>query len=237
MLYIRSILFHICFYLATIILGTFFLWVMILPRDYAWAVMYHGYFKTIALLEKYILGLTYEVEGQENIPKQGAYIIAMKHQSAYETMKLFHLFGDVRIIYKRQLSWIPIWGWYMMKMGMISVDRGAKGAMQSLINNATPVIEQGKSIAIYPQGTRVSIHDTPETRPYKYGIMKLYGHFQVPILPVAMNSGKFWPRQSLWIKPGVVKFKILPTIPKSQNQQEAFQFLQEIIEVESKKLL
>ena len=208
-----------------------------MPRKWAWTCLFYCYFNLIPPLEKYILGLTYEVKGQENIPTKGPYIVAMKHQSAYETLKIFHLFGDIRIIYKRQLKWLPIWGWYIQKAGMISVDRGGKGAMKSILQNAAPVVAAGHSILIYPQGTRVSINDTVKNKPYKQGAMRLYDHFKIPIVPVAMNSGKFWPRKSFIIKPGVVTFNILPPIPAGLPAKEAHQKMQDILESESNKLL
>lgn len=237
MIYIRSTLFHLTFLIVTLVLCVFFLWTLILPRKWAWTILYYGYFRVIGILEKYILGLTYEVEGIENIPQKGPYIVAMKHQSAYETLKIFHLFGDIRIIFKRQLKWLPIWGWYITKVGMISVDRGKKGAMKSILQNAAPVIASGHSILIYPQGTRVRTDATIEERPYKHGVIRLYEHFHIPILPVAMNAGKFWPKHSFLIKSGTVRFKILPPIPAGIAPQDAFIQMRDILESESKKLL
>jgi 1-acyl-sn-glycerol-3-phosphate acyltransferase len=162
----------------------------------------------------------------------------MKHQSMYETLKIFHLFGDVRILLKKELTWLPLWGWYTQKLGMISVDRGkGKTAIQSILKNAKPIVEDGVPILIYPQGTRVSIHDTIETRPYKQGAIRLYEHFDIPIVPVAMNAGQFWPKRSFLIQSGVVTFKILPTIAPGQNLDEVLKTLQGTIEKESQKLL
>lgn len=237
MIYVRSALFHLLFLGMTFVLCIFYLWVLILPRRWAWTVLYYGYFRLISVLEKYILGLTYKVEGLENLPDKGPYIVAMKHQSAYETLKIFDLFGDIRIILKRELMWLPIWGWYVWKIGMIPVDRGKKGAMQSVLTNAEPMINQGHSILIYPQGTRVSIHDTPETRPYKHGVARIYDYFKVPIVPVAMNAGVFWPRKNFLIKPGAVTFKILPPIPAGLPTDKAHAMMQDAIETESQKLL
>jgi 1-acyl-sn-glycerol-3-phosphate acyltransferase len=220
----------------TLILCVFYLWTLLLPRKWAWTVLYHGYFRLIGALEKYILGLTYEIEGVDNIPDNGPYIVAMKHQSAYETLKIFNLFGDIRIILKRQLMWLPIWGWYVWKVGMIPVDRGKKGAMKSILNNASPFIANGNSILIYPQGTRVSINTTVKERPYKQGAIRLYDHFQIPIVPVAINAGKYWPRKSFLIKSGTVTFKILPPIPTGLPADEAHKKMQDLIESESKRL-
>ena len=211
---------------------------MLLPRKWAFAILYHVYFKSVHWCEKHIIGLDFVVIGKENIPKNGSYIIAMKHQSVYETLKMFHIFGDTRILLKKQLAWIPFWGWYALKVGMISVDRGrGREAVQSILINAAPVVDSGVPILIYPQGTRVSIKDTVKDKPYKYGAIRMYEHFNIPILPVAMNSGKFWPRHSFIIKPGTVTFKILPIIEAGHDVDEAHQRMQNVIESESIKLL
>ena len=237
MIYIRSTLFHTVFILMSIIMCLSLLWTLVLSRKWAWTVLYYCYFKLAGVLEKYILGLTYEVEGKEHIPAKGPYIVAMKHQSTYETLKMFHLFGDIRIILKRQLLWLPLWGWYAWKAGMIPVDRGKRGAIKSILENAAPVIAQGHSILIYPQGPRVAVDATVKERPYKWGAVRLYEHFHIPIIPVAMNAGKFWPRKSFLIKGGKVKFKILPPIPVGLPPEEAYKRMQDVIETESKKLL
>ncbi len=238
MIFIRSLIFQILFYTMNLVLCVGLLWCLLLPRDWAFKILYHCYFRPIGWLEYIVLGLKFEVIGAENIPKSGSYIIAMKHQSAYETLKMFHIFGDTRIMLKKQLAWIPMWGWYALKVGMIKVDRGrGKIAVQSILKNAEPVIKEGIPILIYPQGTRVSINDTVKTRPYKQGVMRLYEHFDIPILPVAMNSGKFWRRHKFVIKPGTVTFKIMPPIVPGLPPEEAQKKMVDMIESESIKLL
>jgi len=196
------------------------------------------YFQIIHILEKYILGLDYKVIGLENLPKNGAYIIAMKHQSIYETFKIFMVFGYIAIIMKRELGWIPFWGWYARKTKMIFVNRGAGGAaVKSLLENAKPIINENRPILIYPQGTRVSIHETTKDRPYKQGSIRLYEHYNLPIVPVAMNSGKFWPKRSYIKHPGIVTFKIMPAIPAGLPPKEALERMRDTIEIESQKLL
>jgi 1-acyl-sn-glycerol-3-phosphate acyltransferase len=235
---IRSILFNILFFAANIICCVGLLWIMVLPRRWAFKFLYYGYFGVIYQIEKFILGLDYEVIGREHIPTDGSYVIAMKHQSAYETLKMFHIFGDCRIILKRELTYLPLWGWYAAKIGMIAVDRGARGkAVQSIITNSKPVIDAGVPIMIYPQGTRVDMTDTIEDKPYKQGAIRLYENFDIPILPVAMNSGKFWPRNAFFKKSGTITFKILPIIPPGLKPQDAFKKMRDVIEIESQKLL
>ena len=237
MIFIRSLIFNIIFVIANVVLCVGLLWCLIIPRKFAIKGMLI-YFKSIHFLEKHILGLDFKVEGMENIPKDGSYIIAMKHQSTYETFKAFMIFGYVAIIMKRELGWIPFWGWYAIKTRMIFVDRGARGkAVQSILDNSKPVIDEGRPILIYPQGTRVSVTDTIKDKPYKQGSTRLYEAYDIPIVPVAMNSGAFWPKGSFLKKGGIVTFKVMPPIPAGLDPKEAFTQMRDILEDESNKLL
>ena len=152
---LRSLIFNIAFYGWTTIACFGLLWMLLLPRRHMIAVV-RWYLDTVGWLERTILGLDYEVRGRENLPA-GACIVAAKHQSAWETMKLHALFGDPAIVLKRELTWIPIWGWYARKARMIAVDRGARGkALSSMIENSRPVAAEGRPIVIFPQGTRTA---------------------------------------------------------------------------------
>ena len=238
MTFIRSFIFQCIFMTVNIILCVGLVWILILPKRWAYKILYVCYFNFVYQLEKWILGLDYTVTGMENLPQSGSYIVAMKHQSAYETLKLYRIFGDIRAIVKRELLWLPFWGWYAARMGMIGVDRGkGKTALDSMIANAKPVIDGGIPIVIYPQGTRVSTITSPEQKPYKYGAARLYAHYNIPIVPVALNSGKFWPRKSFLIKRGTVEFKILPPIAPGLGMDEAHRQMSHAIETESRKLL
>lgn len=237
MIFIRSLIFNILSVITNIVLCIGLVWSLALPRRMTLSVILI-YFRAMHILEKYILNLDYQVIGMENLPKEGSYIIAMKHQSVFETFKVFMIFGYIAIIMKRELSWIPFWGWYALKVKMIFVNRGGKAAaVQSLLENAKPIIEEGRPILIYPQGTRVSIHDSVKERPYKQGSIRLYEAYDLPIVPVAMNSGKFWPKRSFIKKPGVVTFKILPPIKPGLPAKKALELMRDTIETESRQLL
>lgn len=237
MLFLRSLIFNISFAIANLVLCIGLVWCLVLPRRLTLQCILF-YFKSIHVLEKLILGLDFRVEGMENLPKEGSYILAMKHQSTYETFKAFMIFGYVAIIMKRELSWIPFWGWYALKTRMIFVDRGAgANAVHSMIANAKHVIDEGRPILIYPQGTRVAVDATVAEKPYKQGSIKLYKAYDIPIVPVAMNSGKFWPKGSFIKKGGIVTFKILPPIQPGLEAKEALKIMRDTIESESQKLL
>ncbi len=233
MIFIRSLLFHICFFIWTAFWALALMWMLLIPRRaMVWIIT--QFFRSYMLFERGILGLHYEVKGLENLP-QGPCIIAMKHQSAYETLKLHHLFGDVAVILKRELMFIPFWGWYQAKAGMIPVDRGAKGvAMTSMLNGARKVVAQGRRIVIFPQGTRIK---PGAIRPYKSGVAVMYDELKLPIVPVAMNAGVFWPRHGFLVRPGTVTFEILPPIMPGLTRDEALKQLEAVVETASDRLV
>jgi 1-acyl-sn-glycerol-3-phosphate acyltransferase len=192
------------------------------------------YLSTVGWLERTLVGIRYEVRGRENLP-DGPFLLAAKHQSAWETMKLHLLVKDPAIILKRELMWIPIWGWYAAKAKMIPVDRGAGGAaIKSLIRNSRPVRDEGRPIVIFPQGTRVA----PGTyRPYRIGVGVLYDSLGIPIVPMALNAGLYWPRHSFLKHPGTVVVEFLPPIMPGQPRAEAMRDLEERLEAASDRLV
>ncbi len=231
-LFLRSLLFHTVFILWTALWAVLLLWVFFLPRRWMVRVI-TLFFASYHPLEKYLLGLDYVVEGRENLPP-GPCVIACQHQSAYETFKLHVIFGDVAIILKRELMWIPFWGWYQAKAGMIPVNRGAKGAaMRSMLRGARRVAAQGRPIVIFPQGTRVA---PGAHRPYKIGTGVLAETLNLPVVPVALNAGLFWPRHAFLVRPGRVTFRILPPLPAGLDRHAVLQQLETAIERASGQL-
>ena len=236
-IFIRQILFNIAFYGATTIFCIVLTPAMLLPRP-IFIIGLNSYFKSVHLIEKYVLGLDFEVRGKENIPASGSFIVAAKHYSAYETMKLHLLFFDPAIIMKKELSRIPLWGWLAMKAKMIFIDRGSREiALNSIVAGAKRVEAEGRPLVIFPQGTRVAIDDTPESKPYKGGIIRMYEATNQPILPLAMNSGLFWKKNAFFKKPGKVIFEILPPIPAGLSGADALAQLQNVLETKSNELV
>jgi 1-acyl-sn-glycerol-3-phosphate acyltransferase len=237
MTFLRQILFNLTFYGATFLFCLILTPLMILPRD-IFMIGLNGYFKSVHLIEKYILGLDFEVRGKENIPQKGSFILAAKHYSAYETMKLHLLVNDPAIIMKKELSYIPLWGWLAMKGRMIFIDRGSRdSAINSIVEGAKRVEREGRPLAIFPQGTRVSLEDTPAEKPYKGGIIRMYEATSQPILPLAMNSGIFWKKNAFFKYPGKVIFEFLPPIPSGLTGSEALKKLQDVLETKSNELV
>ncbi len=230
MFFIRSLLFNIFFYGMTALISFFLCWTCFLPRPFALKVA-HWWNSSAFFIEKYILGLTYEIKGIENLPKKGCYIIAAKHQSAWETVKLHRIFNDPAIVLKKELLSIPFLGWFFKKLDMIAIDRSrGVNALALLEKTAKKVKEQGRPIIIFPQGTRVPVR---RRMSYKYGAIRLYNILDVPIVPVALNSGVFWPKNNFFKSGGVITIEILPPIPSGLAGTEALVKLQHIIEEQS----
>ncbi len=234
---LRSIAFNIAFYIYNIVTCLMFLPMLIVPRKWAFHALM-GYFNGIYWLERIFIGLDYRVEGRENLPADGRYIVAVKHQSAYETLKMQRIFGDIAIILKKELQWIPLWGWYTKKLGMIAVDRGGREkAVKSIVEGSRRVLNENRPIIIYPQGTRVSIHDTARDKPYKIGIARMYDAQSVPVVPVAMNAGQFWGKHAFLKYPGKVVFRILPPIMPGLPTMEFLKKLEEVTEANTIELM
>lgn len=235
--FIRSTLYNLCFYVLTGGACVALLPTLILPRRFFMGVV-HGFVWSNFLLEKYILGLTYEVRGAENLPTEGAYIVASKHQSAYETLKLHLLFKDPAVVLKKELLRIPLWGWYLAKSDVIAIDRSTpKSAIKSIQKGAQRMAAQGRAIIIFPQGTRVSTEATIKERPYKIGVVRMQDATGLPIVPMALNTGIFSARHSWIKKPGRVIFDFLPPVMPSDNASETLKFIEMSVEERTHRLM
>ena len=229
----RSVLFNILFFVTTtlfVVIGSPFLF---LPRSWAMAALkVHARFELFLL--RLIIGTKIEVRGREKIP-DGPCLVASKHQSAWETFALIPIFRDPALLMKRELFWIPFHGWFSYKFQMIPVDRD-KGptALRRMLREAKKRIEDGREIIIFPEGTRRAPGAPPD---YKTGIVLLYDALGVPCLPVALNSGLFWPRRSVIRRPGTIVVEILDPIPPSLPKAEFLRRLETAIEGASNRLL
>lgn len=236
MIFIRSTLFNIAFYGTTAIACIFCLPGLLLPRKGAMFIV-RCFVKTVHFLEKHILGLDYEIRGFENIPKEGSFIVAAKHQSPYETMKLHLLFDFPAVVLKKELLNIPLWGWFLNRSEPIAIDRSqGKQASEQVIAGAKIVEKQNRPIIIFPQGTRVHTWQTTEEKPYKRGVIRMYKNTNMPIIPLALNSGMFWPRKSWIKKPGTVVFEFLSPIQPGEKTDTLLQDLETKLEKASKAL-
>jgi 1-acyl-sn-glycerol-3-phosphate acyltransferase len=229
----RVILFNFGFVLWTIFFGLVGLPVLLAPRR---VVMHFGTIwssGTLRLLA-WTVGLTHEIRGAENLPK-GAAIIAMKHQSAWDTLALPVIFDDPAAIIKRELAWLPIYGWYVRRAGAIPVDRGGgASALKRMIARAAAAAAEGRLIAIFPEGTRTAVG---ARQPYHPGVAALYTQLGLPLVPVAVNSGLFWGRRSFVKKPGRIIVEILPPIAPGLKRRAVMTELESRIEAATARLV
>lgn len=237
MIFIRSVLFNIFFYGFTALTCIVLVPTLLLPRKAILKVT-KLYLNIVVLIEKYILGLTYEIRGADYVPKSGTYIAAAKHQSAYETLKLYHLFGDPTIVLKKELLSIPIFGVFLRKLDVIAIDRKNKEeSIKAIIEGAKRMQKQNRPIVIFPQGTRVHVNATTKEKPYKGGIVKMYSQTDIPVIPMALNSGLFWGRKSFLKKPGKVIFEFLAPIEPGLPDKKVMQAVEDRLEERSIALM
>lgn len=229
----RSLLFNVLFYVTTTLFVVIGSPLLFAPRGWAMAALkVHARFELWLL--RAIVGTTIEVRGRGNIP-QGPCLVASKHQSAWETFALIPIFRDPALLMKRELFFIPFHGWFSRKFEMIPVDRDkGPAALRRMLREARKRIDDGREIIIFPEGTRRPPGAPPD---YKTGIVLLYNALGVPCLPVALNSGLFWPRRSVIRRPGTIVVEILPPIPPGLPREEFLRRLQEAIEGASSRLL
>lgn len=211
----RSALFVLCFHVWTGCLAVLYLPLLAGPRRLMVPFARFWVGGVLGLL-KAVAGLSYEVRGREHLP-DGPFIVAAKHQSAFETFAFHLLLDDPAYVLKRELTWIPFFGWYLAKTGVIAIDRaaGAK-ALKSMVRGAEAAKAAGRPIIIFPEGTRTP----PGARqPYHSGVAMLYGALGVPVVPAALNSGLFWGRRSFAKKPGVVTVQFLPVLAPGMDRK------------------
>jgi len=208
LLYLRSAIFYLLMSVSLIIL--FVSMVLASPFDYRWRATLGrtwAHFQMWSL--KVFCGIHYQVSGQENTPDQ-PYVAMVKHQSAWETFVSHILFPGAAWVFKRQLLWLPFLGWGLALTKPIAVDRTTpKKALDQVIKQGKALLEDGRTVVIYPEGTRVA----PGQRgKYMPGGSLLAVKAGVPVLPVAHNAGVFWPRSSFVKYPGTIQVIIGPQI-------------------------
>lgn len=187
----------------------------------------------VFFLMRVVLGLNYKFLGEENLPK-GPYIIACKHQSTLETFILPYHFNHLLICLKKQLVDMPLSGWYFKKYGMVGVNRDKpKKALLEIIDAARNTDLSKSPLLIFPEGTRTK---PGQLSSYKAGIGIFYDALQVPVVPIAVNTGIFWPRRNWRKYPGVATIKILSPIQPGLPKDEFMKRLEATIEGESMKL-
>lgn len=233
MLFLRSLLFSL----------TFFLWcaiyfVAILPLVFApWATMMtagHFWARGTFFLLWLICKIRLEVRGCENLPRAGSYLVASKHQSAAETINLLMILDAPCFVLKKELLNIPLFGWFLRCGKAIAIDRTAgAGALKKMIIQARDSIKAGRPIVIFPEGTRTAIG---QKQPFQPGVVALASHTGLTTIPVALNSGLFWPKDTIIKRPGTMVIEFLPALPNGLKRKDYMTLLEEKINEASERL-
>ena len=190
--------------------------------------------KGVFLFLRYICKITHEIRGSENIPNEPV-IIVSKHQSAFETFALYFYFKNSFFIHKKQLFLIPIFGQYLMKSNMISIDRkGGAKTMRKILKEVKKKLDGGSSIIIFPEGTRKK---PGEPADYKSGFVGIYNTTKRKLQPVALNSGLCWQKGLKIIKKGHIVIEFLPQIQIGLDKKEVLEKVENSIESATNKLL
>lgn len=229
---LRALAFNACFYLYTTIIGILGLPTLVSRR--ATLKLVRLWTGGSLWLLRVVGGVAYEFRGLENIP-QGPIILGAKHQSVLETLAMTLVLKDFAYILKRELLFIPVVGWYMMRADMVAIDRSKGSKAMALMNSAAAdAIAEGRQLIIFPEGTRRPPGAPPA---YKLGLVHLYMRLGVPCVPVAVNTGLFWPRRSLVRRPGTAVIEFLPPIPAGMERTAFLALIQERVETASNVLL
>jgi 1-acyl-sn-glycerol-3-phosphate acyltransferase len=228
----RSFLFSAVFYLLIMVMAVLALPFLATPGGSRAVARVWSRLSLWAL--RVITGLKVEVRGLENLPEAGG-LIAAKHQSALETFALVPYVGDFAFILKRELLRLPFFGWYATRAGMIGVDRSAgASALRKMVSDSRDAVAEGRRVIIFPEGTRQAPGDAPD---YKPGIAQLYAKLNTSCIPVAVNTGLFWPRGSSLRHPGTAVIEFLEPIPPGLDSRTFRAVLQESIETATARLL
>lgn len=230
---LRSIAFAIAFYVNTALFLLFGSWLLAAPRSWAMeGLRLHG-LASLWLL-RIICGTRLEVRGRANLPP-GPCLVVSKHQSAWDTFALIPLFRDPAIVLKDELKWIPLYGWFCVKFEHVLVKRGrAAVALRQMIADAKSRVAQDRQVVIFPEGTRKPPGAPPD---YKPGYVALYEALDVPCVPLALNSGLYWPRRKLARYPGTIIVEFLEPIPPGTPRAEFRRTLEHGLEAACDRLI
>ena len=225
-IWVRALLFNLAFFGLTGLLGLAGLPLLLARRE---TVMRFGRFWAgcVLALLRAIVGLDGEIRGRDRLPS-GACIVAMKHQSAWDTLILPVVLGDPAVVLKRELLWLPFYGWYAARAGSIAIDRkGGGAALRRMVAAARTAAAQVRQIVIFPEGTRTA----PGRRlTYQPGVAALYQALQLPVVPAAVNSGLYWGRRSFIKRRGRIVLEFLDPIAPGLSRRQLMAELETRIE-------
>jgi 1-acyl-sn-glycerol-3-phosphate acyltransferase len=236
MLFLRSAFFNLCVFIVTFTLSPLLLLFRLfgLPAAWFWAKLWS---KSVLFLARYLCGIKLRVEGQEHLPNESCVVMA-KHQSAFETIIMPILIPPYVWILKRELFYIPIFGWALWAIKTIGIRRGnPRQAIKQVNTDGSALLKEGKWIVIFPEGTRSNLGESGD---YKPGGIVLAQKAGVGILPMAHNAATCWPKRGFIKKPGTITVRFLPLISAdtiaSLSRKELLETLKNDIEQHTQQL-
>ena len=226
-IFLRSLIYNVLFYLLLVCWLLAIVPTFLMPRTAIMRVAQLWSRQNTWLL-RVVCNVKVEYRGLEKIPT-GPLLVASKHQSMWETFALLQCFDQPLYILKRELTRIPFFGWYLIKAGMVSVDRRAGGrALLKMVRQASEEVRSGgRQLIIFPEGTRRPVGAPPQ---YKPGVAQLYSSCRESCLPVALNSGLFWPRRTFMRYPGTLVVEFLDPVPPGLARDEFLTRISSVIE-------
>lgn len=232
-IFLRSLLYNVLFYLWLVILLILAIPTFVMPPGAILGVAKFWARSSIWLL-RVICGTKVEYRGVEKIPS-GPLVVASKHQSMWETFALLQFFEQPLYILKRELEWIPFFGWYLKKAGMIGIDRAAGSrSLLKMARQAREEVNKGRQLIIFPEGTRMPVDAPPS---YKPGVGQIYVNCGVTCLPVALNSGLFWPRRTFLRYPGTLIVEFLDPLPPGLSRNDFIARISTVIEEATQRIV
>lgn len=232
MLFVRSLIFNVFLYVFTAFSSVIAMAIgMCAPQRLPGFARWWS--QTWLKVYEAVCGVSYTVVGREHLPEGGC-VIVMKHQSTWDTFAMFAVFREPVFVFKSELARIPFFGWSLLRLGCIPVIRGTgKAALDSMIEGTALARSRGKQVVIFPEGTRGAVGATPT---YKSGASHMYSAIGGPFVPVALNSGLYWPRHQFLRPPGTITVEILPVIPPDLPRKDMQNRMIEDIETASRRL-
>jgi 1-acyl-sn-glycerol-3-phosphate acyltransferase len=232
-IFLRSLIYNVLFYLNLAFWIIVALPTFLMPRS-ALLALARVWARSSIWLLRIICNVRVEYRGVEKIQK-GPLIVASKHQSMWETFALLQFFDQPLFILKRELKWIPLFGWYVIKADMIGVNRKAGGrSLLRMARRAGEQVRRGRQLVIFPEGTRRPVDAPPR---YKSGVAQIYVDCGVACLPVALNSGLFWPRRTFMRFPGTLVVEFLDPLPPGLSRDEFLARVSAVIEEATNRLV
>lgn len=229
---LRALLFNTLYLLWSVVMHIVCLPLLLAPPRVIHAAGKVWINGTLWLL-KVCVGLTVKEVGAHHLPA-GPAIFAVKHQSAWETLYLSRRLNHPAFVLKKELLRIPVFGWFLSRVGMVAIDRSGKAsALKKMVADAKATFAAGRPVVIFPEGTRVA---PGSRRAYQPGIAALYTQLDVPVVPVALNSGLFWGKKAILKKPGIITIEYLPPIPPGLDRKAFMRELESRIEGAAERL-